>query len=489
MFYLSEILKYDNIIIQCHDYPDADTLASAFAVYTYLYENGKAARMVYAGRAEITKPNLLRMITFLSIPLEYVNTLPDDITLIMTDCQYEESNVTKFDAKNIIQLDHHEDKNRGYSGIIRSNLGSCATLIWDLLLKENFPFDKYPQAATALYYGLYTDTNSFEEISHPLDKDMRDELIFNKTVFNTLRFNNLTIEELNIAGMALTRHKIDNEHNFAIFQADACDPNILGFISDLTLQVEDVDVCIVYSILPNGYKISIRSCTREIMADEFAAFLASGGGHKQKAGAFVAKDKIGDTAIDEYLWNRTKQYFGSYDTIYADSHGLNISVMPKYKKRIIPVGYVPSTDIFPKNTPILIRTLEGDSDVIASEDILFMIGFEGEVYPIKSDKFNNSYTSTGQDFIKDFTYSPTVKNKITGETIQLIEYAKSCIPTGQTFIYASQISKNTKLFNSWNPDGYMLGIPGDYLAVRADSHNDVYIIKNDIFVKTYDGAD
>ena len=29
---LSELICYDEIVIQCHDYPDADTVASGFAV-------------------------------------------------------------------------------------------------------------------------------------------------------------------------------------------------------------------------------------------------------------------------------------------------------------------------------------------------------------------------------------------------------------------------------------------------------------------------
>ena len=33
---LCELLKFDDIVIQCHDYPDADTVASGLALYRYL---------------------------------------------------------------------------------------------------------------------------------------------------------------------------------------------------------------------------------------------------------------------------------------------------------------------------------------------------------------------------------------------------------------------------------------------------------------------
>ena len=201
---------------------------------------------------------------------------------------------------------------------------------------------------------------------------------------------------------------------------------------------------------------------------------------------FILEDKTGSASINEYIWKKTKTYFDSYDCIYADNHRLNISAMSQYKKRAIPLGCALSTDIFPPGTPMIIRTLEGDSDVEASEDILLMIGFEGEVYPIKSEKFIKSYNFTNQGFTKDYSYIPTIKNKITGETVQIISYAKSCIPIGQTIIYAMPVRKGTKVFNAWNPDGYMLGEIGDYIAVRADDHSDIYIIKSDIFAKTYD---
>ena len=43
-----------------------------------------------------------------------------------------------------------------------------------------------------------------------------------------------------------------------------------------------------------------------------------------------------------------------------------------------------------------------------------------------------------------------------------------------------------KVFTSWDPDKYYLGNVGDYLAVREDDMHDIYVIKGDIFDRTYD---
>ena len=40
---LGSLLKYNNIIIQMHDNPDADAVGSGFALYKYFESNGKKA--------------------------------------------------------------------------------------------------------------------------------------------------------------------------------------------------------------------------------------------------------------------------------------------------------------------------------------------------------------------------------------------------------------------------------------------------------------
>ena len=486
MFRLKDLLKSDDIVIQCHNFPDADAIASGFAVYSFLKSHGKQARFVYSGNTRITKPNLTRMVESLSIPIEYVKEMPHIGTLVMVDCQYGEKNAAKFNADTVIVIDHHDATTSGHNSIINSQLGSCSTAVWDLLNKEGFNFEEHPDVSTALYYGLYTDTNSFEEIAHPLDRDMRDSLKFDRRIINKLRFNNLTITELGIAGAALTRYKFDHKYSYAVFRADACDQNILGFVGDLALQVEGADVCVVYNILPDGYKLSIRSCTREVMASEFAVFLAGGGGHKQRAGGFISKSKVGNMKIDDYIENRIRDYFDNCEIINAADHHLDVAAMGKYRKRKIPVGFVKSGDVFAAGTPMLIRTLEGDAEAEASEDIFLMVGIMGEVYPMKAEKFSTSYALTDEPFAPDFEYSPTVKNKITGHSAELAAYMKPCISTSEVFVYAMPVVKKTKVFTAWNEEGYMYGAPGDYIAVRADDSHDVYIVKGDIFIKTYE---
>lgn len=42
------------------------------------------------------------------------------------------------------------------------------------------------------------------------------------------------------------------------------------------------------------------------------------------------------------------------------------------------------------------------------------------------------------------------------------------------------------MFTAWDEEKYMLGKPGDYLAVRSDDKHDIYVVERDIFFKTYE---
>ncbi|MBI9014778.1 MAG: DHH family phosphoesterase [Clostridiales bacterium] len=492
---LKQFLDYDNIVIQCHDIPDGDAIASGFALYQYIKFHNKDVRLVYSGRMEITKPNLLLMIEHLKIPIEYVVELYCKELLITVDCQYGAGNVTMFDAPTVAIIDHHQSEVKNMTLCeIRPYLGSCSTLVWKMFEEIGFDVNLLENVPTALYYGLYCDTNSFAEISHPLDKDLRDTVKYIHSLIKILANSNLTLFDLETAGVALIRAMHNKRDNFAIIKSNPCDPNILGFISDLAMQVNTINTCIVYSQTDDGLKFSVRSCIREVNANEMASYIAkdlgSGGGHKEKAGGFIFahkfEEKHPNLNTEAYFLNQIRSYYDSFETIYSHTHHLSLDTLERYRKKHIPLGYVPSSEIFDKNTPLLIRTLEGDMNIEASEDTYIMIGLKGEAYPIKKEKFMHSYKLVAETYDLVAEYIPRAKNKITGDSIELLPYAKSCIATGDVYIYVKQLTQQTKVFTAWDTETYMTGHVGDYLAVREDDTSDIYILENNIFHLTYE---
>jgi len=498
-FSLSELTNYSNVIIQCHDNPDADALASGFALKWYLNKRGINARFIYGGKNTVKKSNLVIMMNNLEIQAEHVDSLNNDTPelLITVDCQYGESNVTRFEAQNVAVIDHHQVAGRiPDMADIRSNYGSCSTILYSMLADENIDINEDPQLATALYYGLMTDTNGFSEIYHPCDKDLRDFAKFNSALITKLKNSNLSRDELIIAGMALESARFYENYSYAIVETAPCDPNILGIISDMLLEVDSVSTCIAYSMLPYGTKLSVRSCVKEVKANELAGYIADGygggGGHTIKAGGFLKKEllegkgiKYEGEEIALFLNNRMKSYFDNSKIIYASEHEEDISEMKHYVKKEVKVGYVEAIKLAKPGSTVKIRTLEGDVEVTVKDDVYIIIGVEGEIYPITKKKFEASYRQDADDYVYTGEYPPAVIDIVSAERIPILTHAKSCIAKGGSGIYARKLEGRVKVFTSWDPDNYYLGVPGDYLAVRADDHSDIYVIAAGIFDKTY----
>ena len=72
MLKLSDFLHQEVVVIQSHDNPDADSIASGYALYEFFKAHGKNTRLVYSGRFVMNKPNLVKMVQELKIPLEYI---------------------------------------------------------------------------------------------------------------------------------------------------------------------------------------------------------------------------------------------------------------------------------------------------------------------------------------------------------------------------------------------------------------------------------
>ncbi len=172
---LQELAKYNPITVQCHDNPDADAIASGYGLYCYFKDMGKDVSLIYSGRNEISKSNLKMMVEKLAIPISYLQKTQDEIAII----------------------DHHqvEIDNIEMSHIL-PGIGSCSTIVWKMLLDAGYTVDDDNGLGTALYYGLYTDTNQFSEMRNPLDKDLREGVEYDNSLINQFRNFNLSLDDV-----------------------------------------------------------------------------------------------------------------------------------------------------------------------------------------------------------------------------------------------------------------------------------------------------
>ena len=488
---LEDLLFYDTIIIQCHDYPDADTIASAYGIYNYLTNSGKTARIIYGGK-KITKPNLLIMIERLGIPIEYAESIDYVPDLLLTaDCIHGENNVTDFPAKKYAAIDHHISiRNSSNLYDIRPEYGSCSSIIAVMLKEAGLDYNSQVNLATALYYGLFTDTNGLSEISHPADRDLRDFTIFEKDIISQLTKSVLTLEELILAGNAINNVINNREYNYAVTCVEKCDPNILGYINDLVLQVDTVNVSVVCCFISGGIKISIRSCVSDIKAPELAEYITdgigSGGGHFLKAGGFISMDKLphlDEENVCEFLSERIQGYFRSFDEIHAEDCETDTSDMKVYVKKSQLMGYIPTTELFRAGTVFRVRSVEADFELKADENTYIVSDAYCSAYRVEKNQFDSTYADSDETFVMKSEYHPRVITKDM-DTMEL--RFRSCRSRGGVKIYAKELKRNTKLFTRWESCNYMSGKAGDYLVVRMDDLTDIYILDRVRFEEIYE---
>ena len=457
----------------------------------YFRDQGKDVRLLYAGKNKVRKANLTLMVEKLGIPLKYLahpGEEPVDGLLITVDCQYGAGNVTVIPAEEIAVIDHHPlevictEKMR-----LQPNLGSCATLVWTMLQEMHYPVEKNKDLGTALYYGLFMDTNQFSELSNPVDMDMRESLNFDKNLVSLFRNSNISLKELEIAGVALLRCNYNDDYQFAVIHSQPCDPNVLGLISDFLLQVAGVNTCVVYNEDSGGYKFSVRSCIREVNASELSDYLSegigSGGGHVEKAGGYISmklyEEKYPTLHSEAYFNNRMTQYFDNFEIVYAKERKFPVKEGKKYRRRKEPIACLRAADLAELGNVVSIRTVDGTMDIDTRQDMYFTLERTGELHPVPTGRFHRILELCDlplpEEYCSSMGYIPRVKDGRDGSNHLLTEYVRMGMPADAFCIYALELKRGVKIFPIWDEDTYMTGRAGDYLVASEDDLHNMFI--------------
>lgn len=279
------------LLVQTHDYPDIDAVASAWALAELLRQNGVEAECVHRG--EIRSRSLSRLLAELAIRIASAPRPGTDPSIIVVDGSPSNGNVSLFPGKLLAVIDHHRSVSQPVAPFvdIRPELAACSTILrsyWDEAGKV-----LQRDIATALLAGIQSDTNflssrasdtDFDALAalyHSGDWDLASRIV--KSVLN--------VEELDSIQRAIK----DAEIRGSVFYAtvpEPCGQEVLAVLADFALHVEEIDLAITIASEPgSGEHISIRSKRPELSAFELIravlAGIGSGGGHSHSAGGLV----------------------------------------------------------------------------------------------------------------------------------------------------------------------------------------------------------
>ncbi len=264
--------------------PDPDGLASAWALKELLDGMGVTATIGYTG--EVGRLQNAAMIKFLGLPAE---ALKRDLLLqadlvSMVDAQphfFQEIVLPRTD----IVIDHHparKDKTVPFSDI-RTQCLATASILTDYLIISKTPINK--RLATALYYGIWTDSGGQNRTPSGLDRAAL-EILEKKADRNLLRrieFSQYSLNDLDYFSMALIKHRYAHNVLYAhigpVPFADVCSQ-----VADFLIRVQEAHWALVTGVAGNKLVIVFRcdGIAKNAGKVAEAAFgeIGSAGGHR-----------------------------------------------------------------------------------------------------------------------------------------------------------------------------------------------------------------
>ena len=175
------------------------------------------------------------MIEKLGIPLKYLPIPEGEAELLVTvDCRAGQRNVSPMPCRTLAVIDHHElapGEILPALHEVRTDCGACVSLVWTLLTQAGFPVENR-LLFTALYYGLYMDTQKFKG-AEKLDREMLDALRFDWDIILQLQSVGLALNDFQTAGSAFANLHYNPDYRFAAAPVNTCEPYMLGVVSDM----------------------------------------------------------------------------------------------------------------------------------------------------------------------------------------------------------------------------------------------------------------
>lgn len=287
--------RNDNLIlVQTHDFPDHDAVASAFGLGRLLERLSFKVRLVH--RYPIRSHSLNAMIRDLNIPLEQISGELDpecaEAPCILVDGSPNNANAHPLSSNLIAVIDHHV--NPGELPLpfvdIRTSYGACSSIIADYWQEAELIPDR--QTATALLMGIQIDTDFLSRRVSPADLDAHHRLFFQADwQFGTQVVKaSLSIADLRAFSYA-TKHFYTQGNLFFTMLPNDCTQELISILADFFLRLREIQVSVIVEAGGPRYHVSVRSRTPDISAATVVrlalAGIGEGGGHDHMAGGII----------------------------------------------------------------------------------------------------------------------------------------------------------------------------------------------------------
>jgi nanoRNase/pAp phosphatase (c-di-AMP/oligoRNAs hydrolase) len=314
----SHILPANSVLIITHDYPDPDCLASAFGVQHLMNFWGVKSSVIsfggFVGRAE--NRSMIRVLDIHTVPF-VLTEVKDYDRIVLVDSFPDKGNVPLTSKVKIhAVIDHHPNQipaDVSFFFDVRENFGATSTIITEYLVEAGCPIT--PKLATALYYGIKTDTGDMRRENVPQDLECY-KLLFDIMDHHLLsRIENPDRDEefFRILHRAVETAYTSEAFGYT-YLGNVTTPDYVAEMADLFHSLERLEWMVSSGLFKSQIFFSIRSKSSDragAIAEQVAKRLGgSGGGHSRVAAGRipVQADSVNKT-IGEFE-HLMKELFG-----------------------------------------------------------------------------------------------------------------------------------------------------------------------------------
>jgi nanoRNase/pAp phosphatase (c-di-AMP/oligoRNAs hydrolase) len=282
------------VLILLHNDPDPDAMASGLALRSVL-RRMRSTAPIGAFRG-VTRPENARMQQMLDIVVEPITSesLSNYDRVAMVDVQpaYFGGQVGHVD----LVIDHHPEQS-GYRSVftdVRPNYGSTSTILTEHLRAVDEHISE--RTATAMLYAIKSDTLFFRRQTSRVDIEAFSYLypLADATLVGKMEGADITPERLDLMVTARKHGRLD-DGVFCAFLGAAPRDDLVPFVADFYLQLEDVRWTVIGAHVGHNITVSVRNLGYTRNAGEFMrqAFggIGSAGGHRAMAKAVIPVSK------------------------------------------------------------------------------------------------------------------------------------------------------------------------------------------------------
>ncbi|MBI2374071.1 MAG: bifunctional oligoribonuclease/PAP phosphatase NrnA [Deltaproteobacteria bacterium] len=297
-----------SFLAQTHDYPDPDTIASALGL-TWLMETlGRMDAQIGYGGA-VGRAENRAMIRVLNIKLRKITPAEmakfDLVALLDTqpDCS---NHSLPDDLIPDIVVDHHflrEIKGPKPPFLdVGGGVGTTSTKVAELVRASGV--EPPANVATALFYGLKSDTLDLSRVSTPADIESYLYLFerIDRKLLSEIEHPQLPLEWFRVFNKAIERGRIYGQFIVADL-GDVYTPDLCAEVADRLLQIEGIRHALATGWYEGGLFLSLRTRSRRFNAGRILHGLVNemdigggAGGHRQMAGARLPADMRSERA-------------------------------------------------------------------------------------------------------------------------------------------------------------------------------------------------